>query len=204
LLEEVRLLANSETTTEKLLPVILAGQPELQDRLNQYHMRHLKQRIALRCEIAPFTLHETAEYIASRIRAAGGDPLALFTREAVILIHEQSRGIPRTISTVCDNALLTGFALGQRPIDAAIIQEVSRDFHLAAGAMRTVAPRSNGPQGAPSDLEPAAADDGPLAPQTAGDKLFVTDGKSSRTSWLKEHFVPFPLRRGADGKQGVR
>ena len=130
LLEEVRLLANCETTTQKLLPLVLAGQPELGDRLNEYHLRHWKQRIALRCRIGPFTLYQTAAYIAARIRIAGGDPTSLFTREAVVLIHEQSRGIPRIISTVCDNALLNGFASGQRVVNSEIVREVSRDFDL--------------------------------------------------------------------------
>jgi general secretion pathway protein A len=134
LLEEIRLLANSETTTQKLLPLVLAGQPELRERLNEPRFRQLKQRIALRCEIAPFTLRETAAYIATRIRTAGGDAALLFTRDAVTLIHEQSKGIPRTISAVCDNALLTGFALGRRPIDREIINNVSRDFDLGASA----------------------------------------------------------------------
>jgi general secretion pathway protein A len=145
LLEELRLLANTETTTEKLLPVVLAGQPELRDRLNSPRLTQLKQRIALRCEIAPFSLAETAAYIAARVRIAGGDAVTLFTRDAVMLIHERSRGIPRTISAVCDNALLSGFALRRRPVDREIIREVSRDFDLgevaasAGSAAETVA-----------------------------------------------------------------
>ena len=130
LLEEVRLLANAETTTEKLLPVVLAGQPELRDRLNEPGLRQLKQRITLRCEISPFTLHETAAYIAQRIRTAGGEAARLFTREAVTLIHDRASGIPRTISVLCDNALLTGFGLGRRPIDRAMVLEVARDLDL--------------------------------------------------------------------------
>jgi general secretion pathway protein A len=130
LLEEIRLLANHETTTRRLLPVVLAGQPELGHRLNETSLRQLKQRITLRCEVAPFQLRETAAYIGHRVRVAGGDAGRLFTREAVMLIHERSAGIPRTISVMCDNALLTGFALGRQPIDAAIIREVARDFDL--------------------------------------------------------------------------
>ena len=130
LLEETRLLANIETATEKLLPLVLAGQPELSTRLNDPTLRQLKQRVALRCEIPSFELPETAAYIASRIRTAGGEAAKLFTREAVILIHERSRGIPRTISVMCDNALLSGFALGRQPVDREIVLEVSRDFDL--------------------------------------------------------------------------
>src|SRR5215467_11360541 len=95
LLEEIRLLANIETPTEKLLPLVIAGQPELRDRLNEPGLRQLKQRVALRCEIMPFSQEETAAYIAHRLRAAGGDASKLFTREAVMLIHLKSAGIPR-------------------------------------------------------------------------------------------------------------
>ena len=130
LLEEVRLLANSETDTEKLLPLVLAGQPELRDRLNATGLRQLKQRVTLRCEIAPFTLQETAAYVAWRTKIAGGDAGRLFTREAVMLIHERSGGIPRTINVLCDNALLTGFGLGRQPVDRSIVLEVARDLDL--------------------------------------------------------------------------
>jgi general secretion pathway protein A len=132
ILEEIRLLANMETPDGKLLPVVLAGQPELAARLNQPHLRQLKQRIALRCELKPLDLAETAAYIASRIRTAGGDPENIFTREAVMLIHQYSRGLPRTISVMCDNALMSGFALDQRPVDGEIVREVCRDFDLGA------------------------------------------------------------------------
>ena len=135
LLEEIRLLANIETATEKLLPVVLAGQPELRDRLNQPELRQLKQRVTLRCEIAPFTPRETAGYISQRVKTAGGDAAGLFTREAVLLIHERSRGIPRTISVLCDNALLTGFALNRRPVDSEVVLDVTHDFDLGGVRM---------------------------------------------------------------------
>ena len=132
ILEEIRLLANMETPTGKLLPVVLAGQPELAVRLNDPRLRQLKQRIALRCELKPLDLTDTAAYIASRIRTAGGDPENIFTREAVTLIYQYSRGLPRTISVMCDNALMSGFALDQRPVDGEIVREVCRDFDLGA------------------------------------------------------------------------
>jgi general secretion pathway protein A len=130
LLEEVRLLANIETDTDKLLPLVLAGQPELSDRLNEVGLRQLKQRVALRCEIKPFDLADTAAYMASRIRTAGGDARRLFTREAVMLIQKYSRGIPRTISVIGDNALMSGFAAGRQPVGRDIVEEVARDFDL--------------------------------------------------------------------------
>ncbi|MEO6238915.1 MAG: AAA family ATPase [Vicinamibacterales bacterium] len=132
ILEEIRLLANTETSTEKLLSLVLAGQPELRDRLNENELRQLKQRVTLRCEILPFSLQDTAAYIAARIRTAGGEAAKVFTREAVTLIHERSGGIPRTISVMCDNALLTGFGLGRQPVDYGMVLEVARDFDLQA------------------------------------------------------------------------
>jgi type II secretory pathway predicted ATPase ExeA len=137
LLEEIRLLANIETATEKLLPLVLAGQPEVSARLDEPGLRQLRQRVALRCEVAPFGVSETAAYIASRIRTAGGIPQRLFTREAVALIHRFSGGIPRTINVVCDNALISGLALGRQPVDQSIVAEVCRDFHLRQSAAAT-------------------------------------------------------------------
>jgi general secretion pathway protein A len=133
LLEEIRLLGNIESDTEKLLPIILAGQPEFGARLNEPHLRQLKQRIALRCTLAPLSPREVAAYIAGRLRLAGGDPAAVFTRDAVVAISRHSRGIPRTISVICDNALLSGFALERRPVDEALVEEVSADFDLLPG-----------------------------------------------------------------------
>jgi len=132
LLEELRLLANIETPTEKLLPLVLAGQPELTDRLEQPELRQLKQRVALRCELLPFELGDTAAYIASRIRTAGGVPSEMFTQEAVSLIHRCARGIPRSINVICDNVLITAMALGRRRVEQATVSEVCRDLHLVA------------------------------------------------------------------------
>ena len=139
LLEEVRLLANIETSEDKLLPVVLAGQPELAGRLNEPGLRQLKQRVALRCELAPLTAVETAMYIATRTRVAGADH-PLFTREAVASIHEHAGGIPRTINVICDNSLVTAFALGRQPVDRRIVADVCRDFDLAAAVPRKLEP----------------------------------------------------------------
>jgi general secretion pathway protein A len=130
LLEEVRLLSNIETPTEKLLNVVLAGQPELADRLNEPGLRQLKQRISLRCELAPFDFNETAAYIAGRLRIAGGDPVEIFSREAVLAIHEASAGVPRTINVICDNALIGGFAAQVKPVVRSMVDEGCRDFDL--------------------------------------------------------------------------
>lgn len=130
LLEEVRLLANIETATSKLLNVILVGQPELSARLNETALRQLKQRVTLRCELAPLSLKEAMAYVAVRLRIAGGNAAEIFTREAVLAIHEASAGLPRTISVICENALLSGFAANRKPVDEALVAEVTRDFAL--------------------------------------------------------------------------
>jgi len=128
LLEEIRLLANIESASEKLLSIILAGQPELADRLNQSSLRQLKQRVGLRCALRPLRHDETTAYIAARIGVAGGKTERIFTREAIDTVHECAGGIPRTISVICDNALVTAFALDRRPVDTDIVLEVCRDF----------------------------------------------------------------------------
>jgi general secretion pathway protein A len=130
LLEEIRLLANIETDTDKLLTVILAGQPELNARLQSADLRQLTQRIALRCSLSPLSLQETGSYITGRIRLAGGEAKRLFTKEAVQLIYENSRGIPRSINVICDNALLTAFAINEQPVSRSTVLEVCRDLNL--------------------------------------------------------------------------
>lgn len=152
ILEEIRLLANIETNERKLLSVIMAGQPEVTSLLNDESLRQLKQRVALRCELRPLTLQETAGYIAGRIRSAGGVGAQVFTREAVTLIHERSRGIPRTISVICDNALLTGFATGQRPVNSSTVREVCRDFDLGGRDMASAATAEEAPEAPSSGL----------------------------------------------------
>lgn len=131
LLEEIRLLANLEADDRKLIPLVLAGQPELARRLNEPRLRQLKQRVALRCNVEPFTLRETGSYIAARIRAVGGEASRLFTREAVVLIHERSHGIARSINVICDNALLSGMAVRRQPVNHDLVWEVCRDFDFA-------------------------------------------------------------------------
>ncbi len=142
LLEEMRLLVNIESDAAKLLQLVLAGQPELGERLNDPSLRQFKQRIAVRCRLGPFEPRETLAYIAGRIRLAGGNPSRLFTREAVIAVHHASGGIPRTISVICDNALLAGFAVDERPVDAATIHLVCRDLDLVNSIVSRVTPQA--------------------------------------------------------------
>jgi general secretion pathway protein A len=184
LLEEVRLLANIETATDKLLPLVLAGQPELADRLNQPSLRQLKQRVALRCELQALDGRETAEYIASRIRIAGGNSALVFTRQAVDCIFEHSKGIPRLISVLCDNAMISGFAADRRPINREIVADVCRDFDIN-GVHTTLA--DNGNHGAVFLSEPEEVPQPvpPVAPDTAEP---ASAGNGQPVRGLFEHF----------------
>jgi len=174
LLEEIRLLANIETPTAKLISIILAGQPELGERLNQPALRQFKQRIALRGVLAPLSLSETADYIRGRLRMVGGEPTATFTAEAVQAVFAHSGGIPRTISVICENALVTGFALGVRPVGSDIVTEVCRDLDLRPAAAPPVSARSGHDVRvrertveAPPPSSPAAVLAAPERPRTA-------------------------------------
>ena len=131
LLEELRMLTNIETATEKLVTLMLVGQPQLAERLNDERLGQLKQRIELRCTLSPFDLAETVMYIRNRVRIAGGDAVQMFTRDAIQVIHEGSRGIPRSISVICENALVGAFAENQKPVTRALVQEVCDEFDLS-------------------------------------------------------------------------
>jgi type II secretory pathway predicted ATPase ExeA len=155
LLEEVRLLANMETDSEKLLPIVLVGQSEFGERLNEPRLWPLKQRVTIRTHLRPFTVHETAVYVAQRIQVAGGDASKLFTREAVVLIHELSSGLPRTINVICDNALLTGCGLGRQPVNRAMVLDVAADLDL----------RQTPPAHDPGNTQHHAPAPGPASPE---------------------------------------
>jgi general secretion pathway protein A len=152
ILEEVRLLSNIETTTTKLLSVVLAGQPELADRLNDSRLRQLKQRIGLRCELTVFDLPETAAYMAGRLRTAGGVPVDIFTRDAVCAVFEGSGGIARVINVIAQNALLGGFGQQIKPVSRAIVEEVCRDFDLTPSSGPHPAGQSTPTEGANDDI----------------------------------------------------
>jgi general secretion pathway protein A len=128
ILEEIRLLMNLETSSQKLLQVILAGQPELHKIINFNCMRQFKQRIGLRCHLSPLSKDETAQYIERRLQVAGHRGERIFTDGAIRRIHQYANGIPRIINVVCDNALLTGYALEKKRIDPPVIQEVIGDL----------------------------------------------------------------------------
>jgi general secretion pathway protein A len=129
-LEEIRLLGNLETRRGKMLQIILAGQPELDRKLEMREYRQLKQRIALRCHLRPFTALETSQYIASRLRRAGMLEQTVFPANVLAEVHRRTQGIPRLINSVCDNLMLTSFAMESRVANVEMLEEVSRDLHL--------------------------------------------------------------------------
>lgn len=130
-LEEVRMLSNLETDREKLLQIVLMGQPELRDKLKEKELEQLRQRIALYYHIYPLNAQETEAYVNHRLNVAGfNGGRELFTREALARIYFYSQGVPRLINTICDQALLTGFVRESSLITEGIIEEVSTDLNL--------------------------------------------------------------------------
>jgi len=130
-LEEVRLLTNLETPKEKLLQILLVGQQELEAKLDSTDLRQLKQRIALRSHLGPLDLDETGGYIECRLRLAGHtNPVEVFAAETILEVHRQSRGFPRLINTLCENALIHGYASQSENITPKMIAEIAADFRL--------------------------------------------------------------------------
>jgi general secretion pathway protein A len=129
-LEEIRLLMNLETPDDKLLQIVLVGQPELEEKLNRADMRQLKQRIALRCRTAPLTLKETHEYIQARVKVAGAPDKAIFSPDAVAAIHAYSRGIPRVMNLLSEHALINAYAGNLHVVPARVVDEVAREFQF--------------------------------------------------------------------------
>jgi general secretion pathway protein A len=131
LLEEIRLLTNLETTQHKLLQIVLAGQPELDRKLDSHQLRQLKQRVGLRCNLLPLEVKEVDGYIRRRLELAGASAdKNLFSKEAVEAIYFISKGIPRLVNTLCENSLMLGYGLQVRQITPAIVKEVAADFRL--------------------------------------------------------------------------
>ena len=135
LLEEIRLLTNLETSSEKLLQVVLSGQPELEEKLRDPRVRQLRQRVSLWCRTRPLTVEETHAYIAERLRIAGAST-PLFLPEAIDLISESSRGIPRLINLICDNALVNAYGEQVQPVPPRIVEEVCQDHDLNPGPLQ--------------------------------------------------------------------
>jgi len=130
-LEEIRLLTNLETGEAKLLQILLVGQPELDDKLDSVDLRQLKQRVSLRSHLGALDLEETCGYVYRRMQIAGSqNPAEVFPMETIVELHRQSRGFPRLINTLCENALINGYARQVRSIMPEVIEEIASDFRL--------------------------------------------------------------------------
>lgn len=132
-LEEIRMLTNLETFTEKLLQIVLVGQPELEQRLKQPHLRQLRQRLTLRAKTHPLNVEETKSYIAQRLRIAGSNGDAIFDSDAVLALFKYSNGIPRIINLLSEHCLVSAFVDQQKLVTAEIVDSVAKDFDLLDG-----------------------------------------------------------------------
>jgi hypothetical protein len=127
-LEAIRMLLNLENPREKLLQIVLVGQPELEGRLNRPELRQIKQRIALRCKTAALTLAESHDYIRARLQIAGEK--LVFAPEAMDAVHYYSRGIPRITNLLCEHALINAYVEHVQPVPARLIAEVAHEFQF--------------------------------------------------------------------------
>jgi len=141
-LEEIRLLGNLENRNGKLLQIILAGQPELDRKLDAPNLRQLKQRIVLRCNLQPFTLRDAMEYMESRLEIAGMPKQEIFSEEMMAEIHLRSQGIPRLINAISDNLLLTAFAQETKVVTVEMLDEVCKDMRLEWPGSRRIRARA--------------------------------------------------------------
>jgi len=143
-LEEIRMLTNLETFTEKLLQIVLVGQPELEQKLKQPQLRQLRQRLTLRAKTHALTLEETKAYVQQRLRIAGSNGQDIFDPESLVAIHRHSSGIPRVINLLCEHCLVSAFVDQQKVIVPAVVDGVARDFDLGDGTATVVTPSAPG------------------------------------------------------------
>jgi general secretion pathway protein A len=129
-LEEIRMLTNLETFTEKLLQIVLVGQPELEVKLKQPQLRQLRQRLTLRAKTHPLSLEETKAYIQQRLRIAGSSGEAIFEPDALNAIHRDSQGIPRVVNLICEHCLVSAFVDQKKTVSRDVVDAVARDFDL--------------------------------------------------------------------------
>jgi general secretion pathway protein A len=154
-LEEIRLLTNLETGESKLLQILLVGQQELDEKLDSVDLRQLKQRISLRSHLASLDLEETCGYVYRRLQIAGNpNPAEIFPMETIVELHRQSRGLPRLVNTICENALIQGYARQNYTISAEVIEEIAADFRLNVLHPGKEEPEST--RETPTDVERAA------------------------------------------------
>jgi general secretion pathway protein A len=160
-MEEFRLLSNLETTKQKLLQILLVGQPELEEKLNSSDLRQLKQRIGIRRKIKPLSQEESKEYIDHRLKTVGSSSKNIFSSDAISLISKHAGGIPRVINIICDNSLLIGYGLSQKKVTAKTVQEALDDLNESVEGEPT----------SPAIIPPVVSEERTISRKTLG--LFI-------------------------------
>ena len=200
LMEEIRLLTNLETSSEKLVQIILCGQPELEQKLRQSNVRQLRQRIFLWCRTQAITLEQTESYIAQRLLIAGTNE-PIFQADAVALVHRASRGIPRIINLICENALISGYVEQVHRIRAPLVAEVVKDLDLDGSAFAALDMEED-------SFAPKSFRGGSLPSNGFGDEdLIDEDVKETKrdSASFSQEFAspPAKARRGNNGFSGA-
>jgi len=153
LLEEIRMMTNVETFTDKLLQIVLVGQPELERTIKRPQLRQLRQRLTLRARTYPLSLEETKAYVSQRLRIAGWNGEQIFDPESQDAIYRYSNGIPRVVNLICEHCLVSAFVDQQKVVKISVVEAVARDFDLGDGnSLLGMTPPASGAPGSKSDL----------------------------------------------------
>jgi general secretion pathway protein A len=161
LLEEIRMLTNVETFTDKLLQIVLVGQPELEQKIKQPNLRQLRQRLTLRARTYPLSLGETKAYVSQRLRVAGWSGEEIFDAESLAAIYRYSDGIPRVVNLICEHCLVSAFVDQRKVVTVRVVDAVARDFDLGEGnnIPAITSPPPPAPNGSPAFLPPTNKSD---------------------------------------------
>jgi general secretion pathway protein A len=187
-LEELRLLSNLETGTQKILQIVLAGQPELERKLAQADLRQLRQRIALHVRLRSLSPAEVGAYIRARLELAGARDLAIFTPDALARVAEVTQGIPRLVNVLCDACLVAGFASGTRPITRAVVDEAWADY---AALSNPADPEGPTPHAFPAPPALAAESAPAVAPEP--EPLRIAEPVAAEAQPMAEPTPPDPV-----------
>ncbi len=192
LLEEIRMMTNLETFTEKLLQIVLVGQPELEQKLKQPNLRQLRQRLTLRAKTYPLTAEETKSYVAQRLRIAGWNGQAIFEPESLVAIHRYSSGIPRVVNLICEHCLVSAFVDQQRTVTASVVEVVARDFDLIDNPFSGMALSAEPISLPESPSHEAAAPPIAMTPPISVEKRTVLEADSPKASvsYSRKDFAP--------------
>jgi general secretion pathway protein A len=190
MLEQVRLLSNFETSTSKLLQIVLVGQPELANTLRRPELRQLRQRIAVYATLTPLSPEETHAYVHARLRTAGAKDPGLFTEAAMHEVARHTGGIPRMVNIVCDHCLLVGYADQKRPIEPTVVKEACEYLAQGPASSRRALARAGRTSPASARWPLAAAATGVLAGVAAAVLGAHAAGFSHLAQWARKLTIP--------------